>query len=124
MAKQMEFTHPNGTDYPESYWRIVELYVSVPKKVAKFTFYGYKDADARNSGKEPIWEKIVELNDPSLFDIRFNEVASKTKNPQEVGYEFCVLYKDLKREAILNQGTPEEMVIQEPYSFFEDSIDV
>ncbi len=91
MAKKINYNHPNGTNYSESYWKITALLVDVPKKYAKFVFTGYKDETARLENKEKIGIQIVELRD-GTFDIYFQEIILKTKNPQEIGYEYCVNY--------------------------------
>jgi hypothetical protein len=122
MAKQMAYTHPNGTEYPQSYWRIVELHVNVPDRHAEFKFYGYKDQAAREQAREPIGEKSIHIVGDD-FDTNYTEVTLKAKNPQEVGYDYATQFKDIHEDVLVNQGTPDEMIVKQPRSFFRDSID-
>lgn len=127
MAKQVNYTHPNGTSYPESYWRIAQLVVDVPALFAKYVFYGYKDAAARLEGKDRIGERIVCINGAE-FAAYFAEVTGKVKNPQEVGYECCTNSKDIPstEEVVVDAGLETEHTETRPISvsFFENSIDV
>jgi hypothetical protein len=127
MAKQINYTHPNGTEYPQSYWRIAQLVVDVPALYAKFVFYGYKDAAARLAGKEPIGERVVHVHGAE-FAAYFAEVTGKIKNPQEVGYEYCSYFKDIPdvEEVVVDEGTENQHVEERPThkSFFKDSLDV
>lgn len=122
MAKQVNYTHSNGTAYPESYWRITQLVVDVPNLYAKFVFTGYKDEAARLAGKEPIGEKTIHLTGET-FATYFAEVTGKVKNPQEVGYEYCTEYKDTtKTVTTIVEGEEVSEVV--PASFFEEAEDV
>lgn len=127
MAKQINYTHPNGTSYPESYWRMTQLIVDVPNLYAKFVFSGYKDAQARLDGKEPIGERVVHCHGAE-FAAYFAEVTGKVKNPQEVGYEYCTQYKDVPstEEVVVDEGLETEHTETRgvTVSFFADSIDV
>ena len=131
MAKQVNYTHPNGTEYPESYWRITSLDVDVPNRIAKFTFTGYKDASAREVGKSPIDSRLVIITNED-FDSRFQEVTLKEKNPQEIGYEYCSLYKDVPTKETVTMTIPNEngedveitQEIDVNVSFFKDALDV
>lgn len=123
MAKQLNYTHPNGTNYPESYWRITRLFVDVPSRYAKFDFTGYKNAQARLGNLEPIGYRYLEITGTD-FDFGFGEVTMKVKNPQEVAYDYCILYKDLIRRTVVNEGQEDEHEEEEKYSFFENAQDV
>ena len=94
MAKQFNFTHANGTNYPDSYWRITQLFVDVPALYAKFIFTGYKDAQARLDGRSGIGNRSVEIFGAN-FAQYFAQVTEKIKNPQEVAYEYCTELKDV-----------------------------
>ncbi len=138
MAKQITFTHSNGTEYPESYWRITQLFVDVPARYAKFFFIGYKDAQARNDGKAGIGERSVEIFGDT-FSEYFLEVTEKIKNPQEVGYDYCTKLKDIPEIVMVDDPPVElyddqgndlgpapttqhsELVMR---SFFKDALDV
>lgn len=124
MAKQLNFTHPNGTSYPESYWKITKLHVDVLNRYAEFGLTGYKDVAARQSGKDSIGFRqiIVQQGD---FDVAFTEVTMKTKNPQEVGYNACALIKDIPDgDEIIDQGLPTERTQPKFRSFFDGALDV
>jgi predicted ester cyclase len=127
MAKQLNYTHPNGTNYPESYWRIAQLIVDVPALYAKFVFHGHKDAAARLSGKDPIGERTIHIYGQD-FATWFAEVTGKIKNPQEVGYLACINYKDISvvEDVIVDEGLETEHTEQQVvlHSFFENAIDV
>lgn len=122
MAKQLNYTHDNGTNYSASYWKITKLIVDVPARFAEFVFTGYKDLAARTDGKLPIGDRVIQIigND---FDTGFSEVTLKTKNPQEVGYEACMLIKDVSYIEVENQGTDQETTVTKLKSFFEGSTD-
>lgn len=131
MAKQVNFTHSNGTNYPASYWRITNLMVDVPNAVARFTFTGYKDEDARNEGKEPIGKRNIVIKGED-FAINFGKVTDKIKNPQEVGYDYASEYKDttktiqVPKTVVAEDGT-ESIILEEQEvaaSFFENAINV
>lgn len=122
MAKQLNYTHPNGTEYLESYWRITSLLVDVPKRYARFNFSGYKDQNARLNSKDPIGSKTVIIRD-DIFDLYFQQVTLKEKNPQEVGYEYCVLYKDTPIQVLIENEDGTFTETTETCSFFKDSLD-
>ena len=144
MAKQVNFTHANGTVYPSSYWRITKLEVDVPRAYALFVFSGYKDQAARQAGKAIIGVRKITI-EGSDFLKHFNEVTSKAKNPQEVGYEYCSKVKDIPttvtttktvstQKTVKDEQTGEETVVTEEkevieettvhVSFFEQALDV
>jgi hypothetical protein len=129
MAKQLDYTHPNGTNYPASYWRITQLVVDMPALYAKFVFAGWKDEQARLDGKQPIGERVVHINGAD-FAAYFADVTAKLKNPQEVGYEYCGLFKDVPdvEEVVIQEATEEVPEVKElrpiNKSFFKDALDV
>ena len=122
MAKQLNYNHPNGTNYPESYWRITYLLVDMNKRYAQFVFNGFVNKQARLDGKEPIGVRYIEIRD-SLFDFYFQEVTLKTKNPQEVGYEYCMNFKDVIVQETVDGPDGFPIIVETLHSFFENAID-
>jgi len=125
MAKQLNYIHPNGSEYPESYWRITMLFVDMKKHYARYEFTGYKDQAARLAGKEPIGVRLIEIVGED-FDAGFQEVTLKNKNPQEIGYDYAGKFKNLQKVVTVEpeeEGQePRAEII--PYSFFEEAKDV
>jgi hypothetical protein len=61
MAFQMAYNDELGNSYPSSYWRVMEIAVSLPNESARAVFLGWKDALSVGVYK-PIGQKEYNIN--------------------------------------------------------------
>lgn len=76
MAKVMAFTDAAGNTYQTSYWRVVQINVSVADRTAMVMLYGYKDAASRQAGRSPIGQKSYAVTGAD-FDKLFASQAAQ-----------------------------------------------
>lgn len=83
MAYRMQYSDDSGNDYNDSYWRIVQVNISVADKNANIVFHGYKSKQARNNNKAPIASKQYTCGEvyTALIDSQKDVVAK--------AYELC-----------------------------------
>lgn len=86
MAKIKSYTDSRGVSYDTAYWRLTSFDVNLITKKANFTFSGYKDVNARNSGKDAIGTKNYFINDDTKFDYYFNKHINDGLNLAQIAY--------------------------------------
>ena len=108
MAKQMDYTDKSGNVCPLSYWRPVQINISIADKAVWVVFYGYKDEAARIAKKESVGQKAYSLVGDN-FTTYFSAAALDTLNPMKQAYKLAMDTLDTNN----NQD-----------SFFKNSLDV
>ena len=108
MAKQMNYTDAGGNVCPLSYWRPVQINISIADKEVRVVFYGYKDEAARIEKKESVGQKAYSLVGDK-FTAYFSAASLDALNPMKQAYKLCMDILDTNN----NQD-----------SFFKGAIDV
>lgn len=89
MAKILTYSDSRGVTYNASYWRLGKVEVDLARKYSNFTFYGYKDKEARNSNKEIISSKTFSVTNPTEFDTYYAQYVAGTINLLSLGYHLA-----------------------------------
>ncbi len=113
MAKELNYTTPDGVNHPKSYWRPVQVNLNYNGS-GNITFLGYHDQLSSDSGKEPIGSKIYGV-DSNQFDQYY--ALDKFVNGVDLlsqSYALAVATKDVDLDAQRENGR----------SFFEGARDV
>jgi hypothetical protein len=117
MAFQMAFTTEDGRQSQESYWLLDRIdSLSISKKMAKLTFVGWHNAQAKLDGLKPIGLKTYELT-PYTWDIFFTATGLNLPEMLAPCYQFARLARDVGEP-------PEDGGEDTRISFFENAIEV
>lgn len=122
MAFEMSYTDERGVTYAQSYWRLAVLdRVSAVDGHAQFTFYGFRDKEARASGFDPIGHRTYHVSGAE-FAALLNKVLTMEENIVALAYRVAKETKDIP------VGPPPDDPFDEDkrarVSFFEDATDV
>jgi hypothetical protein len=122
MAKQISYTDSRGVSYDTSYWRLVYLSVDVEAKFAAFKFLGYRDVDARLTGKDPVGSYSFSISGVE-FDIYYAKHLIEGKNIAEIAY-IVAGDKLVRRELVTELVDGVEITEEKDVGFFHGGIDV
>ena len=110
MPKQMSFD-AFGINFPESYWELAQINLSLIEKLGSITFFGFANARARENGDRSIGAKTYRVT-PQLYKDFFVNL----ENESQLVSGAYLLAETVKDTPIGKDGTL--------YSFFNNSIDV
>lgn len=101
MALVMEFKDNYGNDLPSSYWRLVQVNVSIPDKAASLAFFGYVSKDARDKMRQPIGSKQYSILGEQ-FEVWYDSVlTAKNTNLTKSCYEYAKATKDVNKNNVI-----------------------
>ena len=89
MAKEMTFTDQYGHQHQESYWRLVQVNISVPDKSALLVFYGYKDKAARDAAKQPVAAKQYAIMGETFDACYARHLEPGGPNMAQMAYQYA-----------------------------------
>jgi hypothetical protein len=110
MPKQMSFDS-FGVNFPESYWEVAHINISLIDKQGSITFFGYANKKARENGDRMIANKTYRVT-PQIFADYFPNIAIES---QLVSGSYAMA-ENIKDTVIGKDG--------QTYSFFNNSTDV
>ena len=92
-----------------SYWKVSEIYTNWYTKEASITLWGFKDKQARDSGKKPLKEKTF------LFPTEFGNAFPFTLEGNSIAEAYA---------AVKNYVVSVDDSGNESFSVFHDAVDV
>lgn len=116
MAFQMPYEDVHGNEYAESYWRVVQINISVPDRSGFFCLYGYKNQAARHANKQAIGQKTYTINGTDFDYYLTTHLEPGGPNIAEMTYNYAANCLDVSTE---NPENPEEKI-----SFFDGATSV
>lgn len=114
MAKAIQYSDQFGNTYSESYWRVVQINISIVDKNSLIVFYGYKDQATRSAGKQSIGQKTYTISGDVFDTLYATHLAPNGPNLMQLAYQHATSTLDTP-----SLENPEELV-----SFFEGGEDV
>lgn len=98
MAFQMAYTDIYGNTHAESYWRVVQVNISVPDRSALFCLYGYKDVNARNASKMHIGQKTYNVSGDNFDGYLTAHFEPGGPNIAAMTYNYAASCEDVETE--------------------------
>jgi hypothetical protein len=110
MPKQMSFD-AFGINFPESYWELAQINLSLVEKIGSITFFGYSSIKAKNNGDRIIGSKTYRITPPV-----YNDFFQNMEGNEQFLKNCYTLADTIKDTPISKDGTL--------YSFFNNAIEV
>lgn len=122
MAFQKSFTDNYGNSYANSYWYIGRVTIDKYNNGGTLHFLGFKDKAARDSGKQPVGEKLYNVQGETFQAYLTSLITGQ--NALALGYEIAlnekeILVLDENGNNILNEDGTNKKV-----SFFDGATQV